>query len=484
MSRKIDINPLLPFTYVDLMYIITAEKNKASGVADNNPGGRCNRRGNAGSTINSHSSVPPCDVGRERSMNLRQQKALELADRDRVIRSGDKWLVFSLNGPERYFVTLSPLFCSCPDFELRHEECKHTMAVRIFVTRNETRNRVEADLATPPIKWPRKTYKQDWPNYDLAQQNEQAEFRGLLADLCSNIPQRVSQKGTKGGNAFTPLSDLIFATIFKIYSGMSGRRFATDLREAQERGYVSQTVHHSTIARCLEDAQTTPILERLIETSSLPFKAIETEFAVDSSGFSSCKFDRWYDEKWGRVKSEHSWVKVHAIVGTTTQVVASVIITDKHAGDAPMFPPLVKATAKNFTVNQVSGDKAYTTTENFQTVEDCGGIGYLSFKTNTTGGIGGIYERMYHLFCLNKEDYLHHYHRRSNVESYFSAVKRMFGDSVRSKSEIAMKNEVLGKLLAYNVTLLVHAIYELGLEPRFGHEADDGPAILPLFRNA
>jgi transposase/predicted nucleic acid-binding Zn finger protein len=481
MPRKIDTKHLLPFTYVDLMYIITAEKNKAPGPVGSSSRGRCNRRVNAGCTLNSHPSIPALNERGECSMNPRQQKALELANRDRVVRNGSKWLVFSLNGPERYIVTLSPLFCSCPDFETHHEDCKHIMAVRIFVARKETRD-VQADLSIPPIVWPRKTYKQDWPNYDLAQQNEQAEFRRLLADLCSTLPQPASQKGTKGGNAPTPLSDLIFAMIFKIYSGMSGRRFATDLREAQECGYVSRTVHHSTIARCLEDPQTTPILERLIELSSSPFKAIETEFAVDSSGFSSCKFDRWYDEKWGRVKSEHSWVKVHAIVGTTTQVVASVIITDKHAGDAPQFPPLVKATAKNFTVNQVSGDKAYASEENFQAVEDCGGTGYLSFKSNATGSIGGIYERMYHLFCLNKEDYLKHYHRRSNVESLFSAVKRLFGDSVRSKSEVAMKNETLGKLLAYNITLLVHAIYELGLQPGFGNDQDEPPSILPMVR--
>jgi hypothetical protein len=35
-----------------------------------------------------------------------------------------------------------------------------------------------------------------------------------------------------------------------------------------------------------------------------------------------------------------------------------------------------------------------------------------------------LFGRMYHLFSLNKEDYLRRYHRRSNVESMFSAVKR------------------------------------------------------------
>jgi transposase len=255
------------------------------------------------------------------------------------------------------------------------------------------------------------------------------------------------------------------------------------LQEAQERGFVSQTVHHSTIARCLEDEETTPLLIRLIEVSALPFKGLETEFAVDSSGFSSCKFDRWYSVKWGRVLSKHSWCKVHAIVGTRTLAVTGVIVDSKDSADAPQFSPLVKTTAKNFTIRQVTGDKAYASAENFEVVEECGGMPYIAFKASATGAVGGVYERMYHLFCLNKEDYLHHYHRRSNIEALFSAVKRLFGDPVRSKSETAMKNEVLGKLLAYNITLLVHAIYELRLEPSFGEGvSEDGPVILSLVR--
>ncbi len=75
---------------------------------------------------------------------------------------------------------------------------------------------------------------------------------------------------------------------------------------------------------------------------------------------------------------------------------------------------------------------------------------------------------MYHLFCLSREDYLRHYHKRSNVESTFSMVKRKFGDSLRSKSETALLNETLAKLLCHNLCCLISAWYELGIEPIFG----------------
>jgi transposase len=60
-----------------------------------------------------------------------------------------------------------------------------------------------------------------------------------------------------------------------------------------------------------------------------------------------------------------------------------------------------------------------------------------------------------------------HYHKRSNVESTFSMIKAKFGDAVRSKTDVAMKNEALCKLLAHNICCLISAMYELGIDPKF-----------------
>lgn len=401
-------------------------------------------------------------------MQVREAKASELADRGRAVQQQDgSWVVFSLNSCERYRVVLGAdrATCTCPDWETRQEDCKHILACKISASRQQSGIAFEPVTDTPPIKFPRPTYSQDWEAYDAAQTNEKDEFQRLLFELCAGVREPAPKGGTKGGRPPAPLADVLFATLFKVYSTFSGRRFASDLRDAHGKGHVSQVVHHSTIARCLESQDATPILMAMITASSLPLQAMETHFAVDSSGFSSCKFDRWYNEKYGRMQSEHSWVKAHVIAGVSTHVVTSVQILDKNSADAPQFAPLVKATAEHFTIKEVSGDKAYPGTENFQVVEDCGGTAYLAFRGNTTGGVGGIYERMYHLFCLNKDDYLRRYHRRSNVESVFSAVKRKFGDSVRSKNDVAMKNEVLAKIVCHNVSCLIHTMYELGIEP-------------------
>lgn len=59
------------------------------------------------------------------------------------------------------------------------------------------------------------------------------------------------------------------------------------------------------------------------------------------------------------------------------------------------------------------------------------------------------------------------YHQRSNVETTFSMVKAKFGDALRSKSDMGMKNEILCKILCHNICCLISAMFELGIEPSF-----------------
>ena len=74
---------------------------------------------------------------------------------------------------------------------------------------------------------------------------------------------------------------------------------------------------------------------------------------------------------------------------------------------------------------------------------------------------------MFHFFHLHRNEFLSRYHQRSNVESTFSMMKAKFGDGVRSKTDVAMKNEVLAKIVCHNICCLISAIHELGLDPVF-----------------
>jgi len=74
---------------------------------------------------------------------------------------------------------------------------------------------------------------------------------------------------------------------------------------------------------------------------------------------------------------------------------------------------------------------------------------------------------MFHFYSLRRDEFLAHYHKRSNVESTFSMIKAKFGDSLRSKTKTAMINEALCKILGHNLCCLIQSHYELGIEATF-----------------
>jgi transposase len=304
-----------------------------------------------------------------------------------------------------------------------------------------------------------------WEAYDTAQIQEKEEFRVLLSELCQGIEEPPSKPGP--GRRPASLADQAFSACFKVYAGFSGRRFMTDLREAKDNGHVMEAISHSGIARFFEGDEAFPVLRDLIKWSALPLAILERQFAPDSTGFSACRFDRWYDAKYGRMHAEHAWVKAHIMTGTLTNVITAAEIKDKDAADNPLLPPLVRATAVGFKIEEVSADKAYGTLENYDAIADVGAVPYIAFKSCHSGRAGGLWGQMYHMFCLQKDEFLRHYHRRSNIESTISAVKRKFGDSVRSKTDVAMKNEVLAKFVCHNICCLIQSAYEFGIDPVF-----------------
>ena len=85
--------------------------------------------------------------------------------------------------------------------------------------------------------------------------------------------------------------------------------------------------------------------------------------------------------------------------------------------------------------------------------------------------------KMFLYYQFNREDFMAHYHQRSNAESVFSMVKAKFRDNVRSRTDVAMKNEVLCKLLCHNICCVIKSHLELGIEPVFWKNEDNLPAL-------
>jgi transposase len=399
-------------------------------------------------------------------MNARENRALAIVANSEIVRQGNIWIVPSQSRATSYKVDLFLNTCSCPDFQEHANKCKHLYAVELLLQR-------ESGVELPAPQVVRPTYKQEWHEYNLAQTTEKLRFLELLFELCRGVHEPLQTMGRPRW----PFAEILFCAVYKVYATCSTRRFISDLQIAKERGYIGAVPHFNTVIKYLDVAAVTPYLKQLIVESSLPLKVVEDNFAVDSSGFSLVRTGNWHETKWGATRKQYGatdkrqdWLKVHLMCGCKTNIVTSVEVTDGNAGDYPQFAPLVNTTARNFVMDTVVADGAYSGATNLKLVVSKAAMPYIPFKSTATGSTkrgGDLWRRMFHYFKYNQDEFNRHYHLRSNVETTFSMIKAKFGERLRSKTPTAQINEVLCKVLAHNLCCVIQSIYELGVEPTF-----------------
>jgi|GEM_PF-560647 len=331
-------------------------------------------------------------------------------------------------------------------------------------------------LVGPPK--PRPTYAQNWTPYNQAQTQEALLVDDFLMDLLQLVPEP-ARSGP--GRPAMPLRERIFCAVRKVYSTLSSRRAVPQLMHAVQSGYLSNVRHFNTASKILNDPALTPILHDLIRLSATPLAAIDTGFAIDSTGFRTTMFGPYNQSKHGERK-EHKWLKAHLCVGVKSHVITAVVITDSTANDAPQFEPLLAATADlGFRVERITADKAYSSRRNHDAAGKVGAEVFIPFKENATGRTGGspLWRKAYHHFQLHSEEFYVKYHERSNVEAAIGAIKRKMGENVRARDRVAQENEILAKVLVYNLTVLVHEMFEENVEPVFSGRPSLVPAAKP-----
>jgi len=383
-----------------------------------------------------------------------------------ILKTPHGWKVPSQTGKNNYYFVKYDKHkpkCTCPDCQIRRHKCKHIYAVEFYI-----KERIDDKGNRVRIRGIRMSYSQEWKAYDKAQTNEKLLFMKLLKDLCNNL----IQPEYKFGRPQLSFSEMVFASVLKVYSTFSLRRFMSDMKIAKHLDLISKVPCYASIGHFMQKGELAVTLNYLIRLSSLPLKEVEEDFAIDSSGFSTSRFARWFDYKWGKEKKEKVWLKAHVCSGVKTNIITSIEVTEGRGADSPQLSSLVKATSENFGIKEVSCDKAYSSRQNLELIEGLGAMPYIPFKKNVTGRAGGsrIWRRMYHYFLYKNEEFLEHYHKRSNAETVFHMIKTKFKDNLRSKSKFAQINELLCKVLCHNICVVIQEMIELGIRGKFVRE--------------
>lgn len=446
--------------------------------------------------------------------NAREQGLLIAQKGEVVQQSENEWLVRSTLDKTPCIVDLSLQTCTCrldntlilPGIGYEFSECEHIYAAiektRLIASDDGFQVDVDPESAWAEERYPedydgiekhqspenaqtdsehmesvsleqddsevdgrRKTYPQNWPAYNKAQTNEKALFLAMLSDLVD----MVEQPEHTFGRPSLIRRDALFACAYKVYELFSTRRFNTDLEEAAEKGYITDIPHFNTVNKYLNDPTITKDILNLIAASAVPLSSVETSFAIDSSGFSTSGYVRWYNKRWGKEIDNREWIKVHISCGTKTNIVTSASVSGWNAHDTNYFEPLLARTAEGFNIEQVSADRAYLSHQNLELARMLNAYPFIPFKSNTVPveKDGTIWAAMYDMYMNDYENWKAYYHQRSNVETVFSMVEAKFGKRIRMKNPVGQVNEALYKMLCHNIVVLAHEIFELDIVPSF-----------------
>jgi len=365
------------------------------------------------------------------------------------------YTVWSQTGVGAYCVSIpegnAEWTCNCPDHIKNNVKCKHIFALEFYL-KSKFPNRREP------------TVKRAWKEYNLAHMNEIEKFDELLRELVDTISDEIQ----KMGRPKLAIQDQYFCAVQKVYSQLSSRRSQTLLNRAEENDHIEHSPHFNAVSKFLNRDDIAPILIELVRMSASPLADIEHDFAIDSSGFRTTSYSDWCEEKHGKTKT-NVWLKAHICTGVQTNIISDVIVTDGHAADINEFPSLFKGTRRTFVMKEISADKGYLSRDLYALAKENGVDAYIMFKNNSRGRAKGspAWLNAFYHFQNNKSDFLSHYHKRSNVESTFGAIKKKFGETLKSKNKTAQVNELLCKVLAYNITVLINCMYTRNVTPVF-----------------
>ena len=257
----------------------------------------------------------------------------------------------------------------------------------------------------------------------------------------------------------------------------------------------------------------TPLLLELVSVTAGPLREVDTIFAIDGTGLSTRNHERWLDVRPGNKLSDddgsdaaaeaddgsdaaaeaddgsdaaaevddgsdaavaeaddenqvkvqrlrNGWVKLHALSAVETHIIVRAAISRGTGSDVSFFKGLLSEAVARFNVRKVSADLAYSSKDNLVLADELGFQPLIKYKSNTRvpPRDGSPWSKYWHYQMEYPEEFLSDYHQRSNVESTFSAYKRLFPEHIRTRVFSAKVNEALCKTVAYNLSVLVRQV--------------------------
>jgi len=337
------------------------------------------------------------------------------------------------------------------------------------------------------------TTKRDWFEYNEAKTRRFQTFLSLLLLILDTVPLPSLYKGK--GRKPIPTRDIIICLSLKIYYKISYRDLIGELKQHKKELGLEKVPHFNTLRRYMVDPRITVMLGILLVFLLQPIATLETVFASDATGFGTSRKSEYFtvvvnsqakkeakNKKLLQKNKKKDFVKLHITIGTFSQMVVCAVSTIGKRNDSTQFKTMVKMVSSVFKIKEWLGDAGYLSRKACNLVSKQHGIPFFWPKSNSTAKSRGSYawSNMITMFKNNLELFKKHYHQRSKVESVFSVIKNYFGSMVFSRCIEGQLNELLFKVLAYNLCRLGEVAFYMKIDISSPFLSHDNQDIVPM----
>ena len=183
--------------------------------------------------------------------------------------------------------------------------------------------------------------------------------------------------------------------------------------------------------------------------------------AGDATGVSTRQYQRWFDVRHGKKTRRRLFAKLHAIVATKAPwpFFLSARITAGTRGGSPELEGLLERLAPEVELGNTTLDTGYQSRRNAERIEARGGLPVMDLTANVTHALSAghpAWKRMVRRQWGNRRGFRCQYRRRTVIEGTFGAIKRRFGQTVRTRRRHAQRIEILSRVVLWTVLGLVY----------------------------
>lgn len=193
---------------------------------------------------------------------------------------------------------------------------------------------------------------------------------------------------------------------------------------------------------------------------SIPRTTRPIVIAVDSSEIQISPRGEWRNHKWRMEREPRGWVEIHMAVDARRKEIVGLNITDESVGEPSGFEPPLENCNRNIGIRKISKVLADGGYDRHKTFNYLGWYGIKSgIKLRRNAKPSKRFGSDYRNKCLCRKDKIGYEAWKDEVEytlrwssgCVFSCVKRMLGESVRSKSKESALRDSCRKFVIYNV---------------------------------